>query len=124
METTTPNPTLRRIAFALAALSATVPALAIAAGEPATVLVYYGDLNLTSEAGIEALDRRLDRAVERVCGNGSVRSLTEQRAVTRCERETHRSIQADREFAIAKANGQPGLAENSPRGPARISLAD
>ena len=55
METTTPNPTLRRIAFALAALSATVPALAIAAGEPTTVHVYYGDLNLTSEAGIAAL---------------------------------------------------------------------
>ena len=124
METTTPNPTLRRIAFALAALTAAVPALAIAADEPTTVHVYYGDLNLTSESGIAALDRRLDRAVERVCGNGSVRSLTENRAVARCERETRNSIREDREFAIAKANGHPGLAENSPRGQARISLAD
>jgi UrcA family protein len=124
METTTRKSNLRPIAFALAALIATVPASAIAAGEPQTVHVYYGDLNLTSEAGIAALDRRLDRAVERVCGNVSVRNLIENRAVARCEQETRRSIRDDREFAIAKANGRPGLADNSPRRPARISLAD
>jgi UrcA family protein len=47
------------------ALTAAMPA---AAQAPTTVVVKYGDLDLTRPAGREALQTRLDSAAKRVCG--------------------------------------------------------
>lgn len=121
------KPNLRAIAFALAALTATVPSLAQARGEAPSEKVYYGDLNLTSEAGVKVLDRRLDRAVERVCGTSSVRSLQTERLAERCREDTWASIRDDREVAIAHANNRQGIAtarvETETNGRVQVSLA-
>lgn len=126
METNTRKSNLSAIAFALAALTATIPGQAFANGEPLTEDVHYGDLNLATQAGIDALDRRLDRAVKRVCGEPSPRSLSATRQVGKCREETWQSIEADREFAIARATGRHDVqrAERASRGPSQVSLAE
>lgn len=126
METKTLKSNLRPIAFALAALTATIPASAIAGAEARSETVSYGDLNLATPAGIEALDRRLDRAVERVCGSNSSRTLQVRRDIERCEADAWQSIQDDREFAIAKATGRHAQlrADNTRRQPTQVSLAE
>jgi len=110
MEANTHNPNLRAIAFALVALTAAVPSLAHANGGPPSEEVHYGDLDLTSAAGVAVLDRRLDNAVKRVCGTASIRNLSGERIVERCREATWQSIRDDREVAIARANGGPDLA--------------
>jgi UrcA family protein len=126
MEVNTRKSTLSAIAFGLAALTATAPLTALASGQPLTENVHYGDLNLATPAGIEALDRRLDRAVKRVCGDASPRSLSDVRQVGKCRDETWQSIEADREFAIARATGRHDVqrAERASRGPSQVSLAE
>ena len=124
MELNTRKSNLPAIAFALAALAATHSHSALANSEPPSDDVHYGDLNLTTEAGIKALDRRLDRAVERVCGRASMTDLPAQVAIAKCRKETNQSIQAEREFAIASANGRQGLADSAPRGQTQVSLAE
>ena len=125
MEKNTRKSNLPAIAFALAALASTVPSSAIAGG-PTTETVPYGDLNLASEAGIKALDRRLDRAVERVCGDSQVRTLALQRRIEQCRADTWQSIRDERQFAIAKSTGQHDAqrAERASNGPSRVSLAE
>ena len=122
MEKYTLKSNLPAIAFALAALTAT-PAIAQASH---TVRVPYGDLNLASQSGIAALDRRLDRAVERVCGNAPIQDLSARRRIERCRTETWQSIQDDRQVAIARSTGQQDVqrAERESRGDLQVSLAE
>ena len=122
MENNTRKSTLPALAFALAALSAT-PVVAQVAH---SVAVPYGDLNLGTQAGVAALDRRLDRAVERVCGDAPIQNLSAQRRIDQCREDTWKSIQDDRQFAIAKSTGQQDIqrAERSSRGRAQVSLAE
>jgi len=122
MEKNTRKSNLAAVVFALAALTAT-PAVAQASH---TEEVPYGDLNLGTQAGIAALDRRLDRAVERVCGDALFRNLAAQRRIEQCRAQTWQSIQDDRQFAIAKATGQRDVqrAENTPRGQTQVSLTE
>jgi UrcA family protein len=73
-------------AAALAAASFTTPALA---GDPASRTVAYGDLNLSSPAGVDVFNRRVRAAAKIVCGDGpGVRSLAETIWVGRCIDET------------------------------------
>jgi UrcA family protein len=122
MEKNTRKSNLPAIAFALAALTAT-PAIAQGAN---SVRVPYGDLNLASQSGIAALDRRLDRAVERVCGNAPIQDLSARRRIERCRTETWQSIQDDRQVAIARSTGQQDVqrAERESRGDLQVSLAE
>lgn len=51
-------------------------------------VVTYGDLNLNSAAGADALVRRIDNAAEQVCGANDGRTTTRQAQINRsCERE-------------------------------------
>jgi len=122
MEKNTRKSNLPAIAFALAALTAT-PAIAQGAN---SVKVPYGDLNLGSQTGIAALDRRLDRAVERVCGYAPIQDLSARRRIEQCRAETWQSIQDDRQVAIARATGQHDVqrAERGSGGDLQVSLAE
>ena len=124
MEANTNKLNLRAVTFALAALTVAVPTAAHAETGPRTERVSYGDLNLASEAGVKALDRRLDRAVRRVCGDDH-RNLVMSSSVKNCIETARASIRPQREFAIARANGQDGKAwaENN-RGQAVVALAE
>ncbi|MBO9518064.1 MAG: UrcA family protein [Porphyrobacter sp.] len=94
---------LPAIAFALAALVQTVPSVASAREQGRTIPVGYGDLDLTSPEGIKALDRRLDRAVRRVCGEHGYQNLQQQAGVSKCQDATWAHIQSQRQVAINKA---------------------
>jgi UrcA family protein len=80
MNQTTGGKNAVRVTWAiLAAVSTTLVAGAIQAAEsgdaPATQLVSYGDLNLSSPEGTERLYRRIQNAAERVCGQVDVLDL-------------------------------------------------
>jgi len=93
-------------ALAAGAMIAT-PAVA-AEGEGATMQVRYSDLDLSTDEGQAALERRLDRAAELVCGidrrtNGVALPSTEARA---CYRETIKNF--EREIAAVAEQQQRG----------------
>ena len=62
--------------IAALALTATLPALA---GE--SRVVRYDDLNLASPAGMERLERRIDRAARSICGLGGTARFVGVRAL-------------------------------------------
>ena len=65
-----------------------VPAAAQeAAAEVASVEVKVADLDLTSPAGAEVLENRIEAASERVCGRPDVRSLKAMQAFEVCQAE-------------------------------------
>jgi len=80
--------TLQRLACAgAAALSLACASTAGAAGSsaPATVTVRYGDLNLGTDAGLQTLYARLQRAAEQVCPDSHDRSLERATRARACE---------------------------------------
>jgi UrcA family protein len=64
--------------------------------EPAKVVVRYGDLNLSSDAGAEVLLRRLEQAARQVCGDPRERRpLAEISVILRCNAQSlERAIEA------------------------------
>jgi UrcA family protein len=76
---------LSHITLSLLALTA-VPA--VAQQVTSSVVVSYSDLNLRSDAGVKALDRRLANAIRSVCGehDGSA-ALGARFAAQRCMKE-------------------------------------
>ena len=89
----------------LLAFSAT-PALA----EPpvvATSIVETADLDLSSQAGQRALDRRLNQAVKEVCGIASDADVAGKNDVRRCRVETLANLANERDQRIARASGEP-----------------
>ena len=60
------NATTLALALAVTGLTAT-PALATDPELEASENVYWQDLDLSTEQGVETLDRRIDRAARRVC---------------------------------------------------------
>ncbi|MCB2065714.1 MAG: UrcA family protein [Erythrobacter sp.] len=95
------------LAAAIAASAAlAVPAAAAEQGE--SVRVRYSDLNLSTDQGQAALQRRLERAAEEVCGvdrNSSGMALPSRQA-RRCYNETVRNF--EREVAALAAEQQRG----------------
>ena len=89
----------------LLAFTAT-PALA----EPpaiATATVQTADLDLSSQAGREALDHRLNVAVKDVCGTASDSDLAGKNDVRRCRADTLANLASERDQRIAAASGNP-----------------
>ena len=88
----------------LLAFSAT-PALA----EPvtATSTVQTADLDLSSAKGQRALDRRLELAVEDVCGTASDADIAGKNDVRRCRVDTLAKLASERDQRIARASGEP-----------------
>jgi UrcA family protein len=92
---------MKRIAIALAALTG-----ALLAAQPlaaASVEVTYSDLDLTTQEGRQALDRRIDKAAEEVCEAGElhVGSRLRPREVRDCIKQAKRQIEAN----IARITG-------------------
>lgn len=66
---------MKTIAMALAAASLSLVAVAPAAAQESRVTVNYGDLDLASPAGSEALFERLVTGVRTVCERPDIRDL-------------------------------------------------
>ncbi|MEO0872674.1 MAG: UrcA family protein, partial [Pseudomonadota bacterium] len=77
-------------------LAAAAPATAQAQGEP-VIAVPYADLNLNSEEGRAALDRRLTQAARKVCGGKpDLRQLTAMAKYRECLAVTAKNYEAQR----------------------------
>jgi UrcA family protein len=119
---------LPAIAFAAAALASAHPSVAFANddSETRTEAVYYNDLNLASPAGVKVLDRRLDRAVKRVCGTDEAFDVVTRTQSLECERETHLAVAKQRQFVIAQANSPDGKrwADNGSRNQLAVAQSE
>lgn len=89
--------TFASAAIALAALA--LPFSAAQANEGATVSVSYADLDLSSKAGQDIFDRRIERAIEQVCGR-MIGRPTFDASVRKCQTETKVSAQQSRDLAV------------------------
>ena len=94
------------LAAAFTALTV-APALA-QPGASATIAVHTADLDLTSSAGVSALDRRIRAAVEIACGELSDVDLHGRNAAQRCRAEARAQAAAQRANAISLARRAGG----------------
>jgi UrcA family protein len=78
-------------------------AMACPAAAQNSVKVGYVDLDLRSEAGIAALDRRLMRAASRACGVAKETQPARLVAAYRCRRDAIASSAGARAAVIAKS---------------------
>ncbi len=96
---------IRSIA-ALALIFAAAPALA----QPQAGSVRYSDLDLATPAGVATLDRRISRAVERLCGVAYPTDLDAQAQVASCRSETMKSVSGPRAMLLARKGGSNAIA--------------
>jgi UrcA family protein len=68
--------------------------------DPASEIVSYADLDLSTPAGIKTLDGRIGRAVRKVCGKAYM-DLATSSNVRRCRKETLASVNHQRSQALA-----------------------
>jgi len=92
------------ILAALTAASFGQPAFAQTAPVSPSAAVQHKDLDLRTEAGTKALDRRIWRAVVEVCGKASDFDLTGKNEVRQCRRDTRLLASAQAEQVIANAS--------------------
>ena len=85
-----------------AAVLASVPGMA--AETAPQVRVYYGDLDLTGQAGIQKLDRRLASAIRDVCpSDNGVREMSRLRTIALCRAAKQAEIAPVRQSVLAAA---------------------
>jgi UrcA family protein len=90
---------LFHIALSLLTLA---PVTAFAQEVPTRIVVSYSDLNLRSEAGVKAFDRRLANAIRSACGEHDGSAIAGHRfAAQRCVTEKRAEVAALRDRAIA-----------------------
>ena len=88
-------------------LTLTATPVFAAPASPLTSIVRTADLDLASQAGQRALDRRLSLAIAEVCGTASVADLAGQNEVRRCRVATRQHVAGDRDQMLASASAQP-----------------
>lgn len=93
--------------FAAALLAASLAVPSLVQAEPMTVSlgVRYADLDLTTERGVRALDRRINNAAATACGIASSADPDGKRAVKQCRAEARERAVSQRRIAIAVARG-------------------
>ena len=102
------NSPLAAVAFAAVALTATIPSVASAREEVVKAKVFHGDLDLATEAGVKALDRRLRSAIWQLCGSPGWSMGGVPPATVRCRQMARASITPQRRIAIARATAEHG----------------
>ncbi|KQZ60682.1 UrcA family protein [Sphingopyxis sp. Root1497] len=97
------------ILAALAAASFGQPAFAqtAPAAPPRTAVVQHSDLDLRSESGTKALDRRIWRAVVEVCGTASDFDLSGKNDVRECRRDTRLIASKQADLVVAGVSRDP-----------------
>jgi UrcA family protein len=82
-----------RHAMAAAMAFAALSSVPVAAQEPRSERVEYGDLNLSSEKGLQTLDRRLRHAIWRVCYQPNAWAIQQRKAAGKCRRDLRAKAQ-------------------------------
>jgi UrcA family protein len=96
------------IGVLLVAASFALPVTPVLADEPAlpTVHVPYGDLDLARQADVNLLNRRIGRAVRKVCPGENSVSLASQQAAFHCRQVAMQSATMQRDHAVAAARSR------------------
>jgi UrcA family protein len=103
------------IKLGITATALALAAPAFAADKAATAKVAYGDLDLSSDSGIDRLERRLHRAARQVCGVGSL-DLGESQRITACRNQAIAQANEELQPILAAAGrGDVRLAQNLTR---------
>jgi len=103
------------ISAVLSSAFAIVAAPAMAQEETTSVAVSYADLNLQTHAGVAALERRITRAVDEVCGSGeNSLDLNDWFGAKKCRTEALRDAHDKMSLAIAAASAPTHLAALAP----------
>ena len=108
--------TYARIAAAtLMALASAAPALA-ADRAVSAITVEYGDLDLSTSAGVNALRHRLVMASHGVCGESDPRQMGSAADMQACREASLQDALRDLRRVVASAQAKPGtaLASNAP----------
>ena len=92
------------ILAALAAVSIGQPVSAQSVAANPSVAVAHKDLDLRTDAGAKALDRRIWRAVVEVCGTAPDYDIAGKNDVRHCRRDTKRVATAQADVVIADAS--------------------
>ena len=103
------KPAIRYALFASMGMTLAIAAVPASAAEGVQFAsdVRYGDLNLSSDAGVAQLQRRVASAARKVCGNADGRDIEASQAAAACRREAISSAAPKVELAVANArNGQ------------------
>ncbi len=103
------------ISTALLAASFALPSHAQGPTVERSRIVSYADLDLSREADVRKLDRRIDRAVKQVCGTASDVDLEGRNAGRRCRVLPGARFSAERGRAIASAAQPTQVASASAR---------
>lgn len=87
-------------AASLAMAAATMPLSTAHASEGRTVEVGYADLDLSSKAGQQIFDRRIETAIEKVCGRMENHPALDS-GIRKCQQQTRASAMRSRNLAVA-----------------------
>ncbi|MFN2098976.1 UrcA family protein [Altererythrobacter sp. MF3-039] len=86
---------------------ATLPVSAQAQDVPPEVVISYADLNLESKAGEEILERRIRKAVEKVCGGPALKiNLSFARPIRECVKQVSLDAAKAKNAAVASYNAE------------------
>jgi UrcA family protein len=94
---------MKTIFATLLAASIATPALAQDISAPHSFSVRHADLDLASEAGVRALDRRIRNAASAACGTPSSADPKGRQKVETCREEAKAGALAQRNRVIAAA---------------------
>ncbi len=96
--------TLKSALVAIPAFAAALASPAIAAPvSTSSIAVRYGDLNLATSDGRAVLDRRIERAVETVCGRTSTVNIAMNAKIADCSAAARSAAKAATAAAIMRA---------------------
>ena len=87
-----------------ALLAFAAPAFADLADSSARVTISTSDIDLTSAKGREALDRRVQSAVNRICGTPILGTREEAEALGTCRTETRAAVQPQVQTMLLRAS--------------------
>lgn len=93
--------TFTKIAATIALGTATAFTVPAAAQDAPQVSVSFADLNLSSQSGVEILDRRIDKAISDVCGGMAPRDVRRNLQFKACVKETTAMVQPERDLAVS-----------------------
>ena len=81
---------------------------------PAREAVSIRDLDLTTDAGIRKLERRINRAIDRVCPAEGIGALVQRRSVRECREDAVASVRPQVDRAVAAAEERQYVAYRAP----------
>lgn len=105
-----PSTIATMLSISAAALLLSPPAFA---GEERSVPVRYGDLDLTSDADVAKLDKRIRSAARRVCDDHGTRDIERMMLASQCRNDALTQARPKVEFAVAAARTGKDYADSS-----------